>query len=108
MQKDKFSSRSKPINGLIKRQIENDPLLIESYSNQWGYVYLPTIQRSLQAFAIRYRMTRHDENEEDITYQGFNNYEDVFYLIMDIYGDMLFSDADYEDHPYYEIVETKE
>ena len=56
---------------------------------------------------MTYRITRHDEVEDDITSQSFENYNDAYELLEEIYGDMCCSDADYEDRPYYEIVETK-
>ena len=56
---------------------------------------------------MRYRITRHDGEEDNITYQDFNNYEDAYDLLEEIYGDMCCSDADYEDRPYYEILEEK-
>ena len=32
---------------------------------------------------------------------------DAYELLEEIYGDMCCSDADYEDRPYYEIIEVK-
>ena len=56
---------------------------------------------------MRYRITRDDGEEDDITSQSFDNYDDAYELLEEIYGDMCCSDADYEDRPYYEIVEKK-
>ncbi len=56
---------------------------------------------------MRYLITRHDGEEDDITSQSFDNYDDAYELLEEIYGDMCCSDADYEDRPYYEIVEKK-
>ena len=56
---------------------------------------------------MRYRITRDDGEEDDITSQGFENYDDAYELLEEIYGDMCCSDAEYEDRPYYEIVEKK-
>ena len=39
--------------------------------------------------------------------QDFDNYDDAYELLKEIYGDMCCSDADYEDRPYYEILEEK-
>ena len=45
---------------------------------------------------------------EQLPSKGFDNYDDAYDLLEEIYGDMCCSDADYEDRPYYEIVELKE
>ena len=57
---------------------------------------------------MKYRITRHDGEEDEITTQEFENYDDAYELLEEIYGDMCCSDADYEDRPYYEIVEEKD
>ena len=57
---------------------------------------------------MKYRITRHDGEEDEITSQIFDNYDDAYDLLEEICGDMCCSDADYEDQPYYEIVEMKE
>ena len=57
---------------------------------------------------MRYLITIHDGEEDDITSQDFDNYDDAYELLEEIYGDMCCSDADYEDRPYYEIVEIKD
>ena len=57
---------------------------------------------------MKYRIIRHDGEEDDITSQEFDNYDDAYDLLEEIYGDMCCSDADYEDRPYYEIAELKE
>ena len=54
---------------------------------------------------MRYCITRHDGEDDEITAQEFENYDDAYELLEEIYGDMCCSDADYEDRPYYEIVE---
>ncbi len=56
---------------------------------------------------MTYRITRDDGEDDDITFLEFNNYDDAYDLLEEIYGDMCCSDADYEDRPYYEIVENK-
>ena len=53
-------------------------------------------------------LEEHDGEEENITTQQFENYDDAYELLEEIYGDMCCSDADYEDRPYYEIVEEKD
>ena len=57
---------------------------------------------------MTYRITRDDGEEDDITSQGFDNYDDAYDLLEEIYSDMCCSDADYEDRPYYEIIEVKD
>ena len=57
---------------------------------------------------MEYLTTRDDGEENDITSQSFDNYDDAYELLEEIYGDMCCSDADYEDRPYYEIVEIKD
>lgn len=57
---------------------------------------------------MRYRIIRHDGQKDTITSQVFNNFDDAYDLLVEIYGDMCCSDADYEDHPYYEIIEEKD
>ncbi len=56
---------------------------------------------------MQYIITRHDGEEDNITSQNFDNYDDAYALLEEIYGDMCCSDADYEDRPYYEIIELK-
>ena len=56
---------------------------------------------------MRHHITRQDREEDDITSQSFDNYDDAYALLEEIYGDMCCSDADYEERPYYEIVERK-
>ena len=57
---------------------------------------------------MKCRIARDDGEEDDITYQDFYNYNDAYDFLENIYRDMCCSDADYEDRPYYEIVELKE
>ena len=57
---------------------------------------------------MTYLITRDDGEEDDITSQSFDNYDDAYELLGEIYGDMCCSDADYEDRPYYEIIEVKD
>jgi len=56
---------------------------------------------------MAYRITRQDGEEDKITAQEFNNYDDAYDCLNEIYQDMCCSDADYEDRPYYEIVESE-
>ncbi len=55
---------------------------------------------------MKYLITRHDGKEDEITSQAFDNYDDAFDLLEDIYGDICCSDADYGERPYYEIIEN--
>ena len=57
---------------------------------------------------MTFRINRHDGEEDEITSQHFDNYDDAYDLLEEICGDMCCSDADYEDQPYYEIVEMKD
>ena len=57
---------------------------------------------------MRYLITRDDGEEDEITSQSFDNYDDAYGLLKEVYGDMCCSDADYEDRPYYEIIEVKD
>ena len=57
---------------------------------------------------MKYVITRSDGEEDEITTQSFDNYDDAYDLVEEIYADLCCSDADYEDRPYYEIVELKE
>lgn len=54
---------------------------------------------------MRYKIIRHDGGKDEITSQVFDNYDDAYDLLEEIYGDMCCSDADYEDRPYYEIIQ---
>ncbi len=57
---------------------------------------------------MKYRINRHDGEKDKITNQEFENYDDAYQFLEEIYGDICCSDADYEDRPYYEIVENKD
>ena len=57
---------------------------------------------------MKYCIKREDGEKDHITSQEFENYDDAYDLLEEIYGDMCCSDADYEDRPYYEIIEVKE
>ena len=53
-----------------------------------------------------YKIVRIDGKEDDITFRTFSNYSDAYDLLDKKYGDLYFSDADYEDINYYDIVES--
>ena len=57
---------------------------------------------------MRCLITRDDGDEDDITSQSFDNYNDAYELLEEIYGNMCCSDADYEDRPYYEIIKVND
>ena len=57
---------------------------------------------------MKYIIKRHDGEKDDITTQVFENYDDAYDLLEKIYADLCCSDADYDERPYYEIVETSD
>ena len=57
---------------------------------------------------MKYRKTRNDGGEDQITSQSFYNYDDAYELLDSVYGDICCLDANYEYRPYYEIIELKE
>ena len=54
---------------------------------------------------MKYIISRHDGGFDHITKQEFDNYDDAYELLEEIYSDLCCSDADYDDRPYYEITE---
>ena len=56
---------------------------------------------------MRYIISRQDGKEDEITAQFFDNYDDAYDLLEEIYADLCCSDADYDDRPYYEILQVK-
>tara|TARA_Y100001968_G_C19230276_1_gene654117 strand:+ start:279 stop:452 length:174 start_codon:yes stop_codon:yes gene_type:complete len=54
-----------------------------------------------------YKIIRYDKESDDITKQSFNTYDEAYLLLEEIYSDICCSDADYEDRPFYEIIEIK-
>ncbi len=55
---------------------------------------------------MKHRITRDDGEEDHVTSQLFQSYDDAHDRLNEIYGDTCCSDADYEERPYYEIVEA--
>ena len=55
-----------------------------------------------------YKIVRDDKVIDNITEQLFNSYDEAYDLLEEIYSDVCCSDADYEDRPYYEIIEVAE
>ena len=56
---------------------------------------------------MKYKIKRVDEESDDITTQSFQSYDEAYDLLAEIYEDICCSDADYDDRPYYEIIEIK-
>jgi len=54
-----------------------------------------------------YKISRTDGKKDDITAQTFESYDEAYNLLAEIYEDLCCSDADYDDRPYYEIIEIK-
>ena len=54
---------------------------------------------------MTYRIARHDGEYDEITSQSFENFDDAYDFLEELYGDICCSDADYEERPYYEIIE---
>ena len=57
---------------------------------------------------MKFRITRLDKTQDDITAQEFETYNDAYDLLESIYGDICCSDADYGERPYYEIIEIND
>ncbi len=57
---------------------------------------------------MKFQIRRHDGGKDPFTQEIYNNYDDAYDVIEEIYEDVCCSDADYEDRPYYEIVELKD
>ena len=56
---------------------------------------------------MKYVINRQDGEQDDITTQVFDNYDDAYDLLEEVYADLCCSDADYDDRPYYEISPVK-
>ncbi len=54
---------------------------------------------------MKFTIKRQDGVEDYITRQEFENFDDAYDVLEEIYADICCSDADYEDRPYYEIVQ---
>ena len=52
-----------------------------------------------------YQIKRIDGEIDEITNQFFQSYDEAYDLLANIYEDICCSDADYDDRPYYEIIE---
>ena len=56
---------------------------------------------------MKYKIQRLDGEADEITTQSFQSYDEAYDLLANIYEDICCSDADYDDHSYYEIIEIK-
>ena len=56
---------------------------------------------------MKYKIQRLYGETDDITTQSFKSYDEAYDLLANIYEDICCSDADYDDRPYYEIIEVK-
>ena len=56
-------------------------------------------------YKMKYQIKRTDGETDDITNQAFQSYDEAYDLLAKIYADICCSDADYDDRPYYEIIE---
>ncbi len=57
---------------------------------------------------MKYSIIRKDGETDHITSQLFDKCNDAYDLLKTIYRDICCSDADYEDRPYYEIIELRD
>ena len=55
---------------------------------------------------MQYKIERLDGKSDEITSHLFQNYDEAYDLLASIYEDICCSDADYDDRPYYEIIEV--
>ncbi len=56
---------------------------------------------------MSYQIKRVDGESDEITCQTFKTFDEAYDLLASIYEDLCCSDADYDDRPYYEIIEIK-
>ncbi len=56
----------------------------------------------------RYIISRDDEQDDFLTFQFFETYEDAYDVLEEYYESLGAEEADDEDRPYYEIVEVSE
>ena len=55
---------------------------------------------------MAYKIIRIDGKDDNLTAQIFDKYSDAYDLLVELYGDLCCSDADYGDLAYYDIVES--
>ena len=56
---------------------------------------------------MKFKIKRDDGESDNITNQSFQSYDAAYDLLANIYEDICCSDADYDDRPYYEIIEIE-
>ena len=56
---------------------------------------------------MSYQIKRINGEIDEITTQSFQNYDKTYNVLANIYEDLYYSDTDYNDRPYYEIIEIK-
>ena len=56
---------------------------------------------------MSYQIKRIDGEIDKITTQSFQNYDETYNMLANIYEDLYCFDADYNNRPYYEIIEIK-
>ena len=56
---------------------------------------------------MKYCIKRLDGGSDEITSRSFQSYDEAYDLLANIYEDICCSDADYDDRPYYEIIEIQ-
>ena len=56
---------------------------------------------------VSYQIKRIDGEIDKITTQSFQNYDETYNMLANIYEYLYCSDANYNDRPYYEIIEIK-
>ena len=54
---------------------------------------------------MSYKIIRNDGESDKITTQSFQKYDEAYDVLASIYEDLCCSDADYDDRPYYEIID---
>ncbi len=54
---------------------------------------------------MTFRIRRYDGIDDEVTMQEIENYEQAYDILENIYSDICCSDADYDDRPYYDIIE---
>tara|TARA_Y100001968_G_scaffold200383_1_gene183947 strand:+ start:1024 stop:1197 length:174 start_codon:yes stop_codon:yes gene_type:complete len=54
---------------------------------------------------MKYLIIRNDGEKDSISGNIFDNYDEAYEILEKVYSDICCSDADYDDRPYYEIIE---
>ncbi len=56
---------------------------------------------------MSYQIKRIDGEIDEITTQSFQNYDEAYHMLANIYDDLCCTDANYNNRPNYEIIEIK-